>query len=273
MLASRILTATALLGLFLAALFFFPYPVWTALITSAVALAAWEWGALAALAAAPRLAYAFSMGTLVALLGWMGESPGSSLPRAVFTTATLFWLVAVPVWFVRGWPRLSLPALLGAGALVLVPAGVAAVVLRRGSPAELLLVLAAVWLADSAAYLAGRRWGRRKLAPVMSPGKTWEGLGGALVAVALGGALLQAAGVGHLFWARGLWITLILVALAAVSVLGDLFESAVKRHAGVKDSGTLLPGHGGVLDRIDSLTATLPVAGLLAGLARPLGGP
>ncbi|GIX26595.1 phosphatidate cytidylyltransferase [Pelomicrobium sp. G1] len=272
-LASRVLTAAGLLGLFLAALFFFPYPAWTALIASAVALAAWEWGALAGAAAVSRLVYALGIGALVALLGWTGAGPGSPIPWAVFTAATLFWLVAVPAWFARGWPRLPLPVLLGAGALVLVPAGVAAVVLRGGSPAELLLVLAAVWVADSAAYLVGRRWGRRKLAPVISPGKTWEGLMGALVAVALGAILVQTAGAVRVFWAEGLWITLLLVALAAVSVLGDLFESAVKRHAGVKDSGTLLPGHGGVLDRVDSLTAALPVAGLLAGLARPIGGP
>lgn len=272
MLASRLLTAAALLGLFLTGLFFFPLSAWTALIAGTVALAAWEWWALVGARAGSRFVYAVSIGSLVALLGWVEKGQGGMLSWTVFAAASLFWLVAVPAWFARGWPRLPLPLLLGAGVLVLAPAGVAAIVLRGESPAGLLLVLAAVWVADSAAYLVGRRWGRRKLAPAISPGKTWEGVIGALVAVTLGSALIQVTGAERVFWAEGLWITLVLPALAAVSVLGDLFESAVKRHAGVKDSGTLLPGHGGVLDRVDSLTAALPLAGLLAGFARPISG-
>jgi len=118
-----------------------------------------------------------------------------------------------------------------------------------------------VWVADIAAYFAGRAWGRHKLAPSISPGKTWEGVGGAVVGVmayGVGGALV--AGISPL--AKLVWAPL-LVALTAVSIVGDLFESMIKRQAGVKDSSNLLPGHGGFLDRLDSQTSTLPLAALI----------
>jgi phosphatidate cytidylyltransferase len=133
----------------------------------------------------------------------------------------------------------------------------------QARPAQLLFVLGVVWIADSAAYLTGRRFGHRRLAPTISPGKTWEGLAGAGIAVAVYYAL---AGLGDIarsnVWSgSGGWIAVLLVAV--MSVEGDLFESWMKRLAGVKDSGNLLPGHGGLLDRIDGLTASLPVAALL----------
>jgi phosphatidate cytidylyltransferase len=137
-------------------------------------------------------------------------------------------------------------------------------------PLRLLMVLGLVWVADTAAYLAGRAFGKRKLAPAISPGKTWEGAAGALVASA----------IYAIIWAQfdprlatlvqgAAWLPYLsgAVLLCAVSIVGDLFESAAKRRAGVKDSGRLLPGHGGMLDRIDSATATLPVALLLVQAA------
>jgi phosphatidate cytidylyltransferase len=139
---------------------------------------------------------------------------------------------------------------------VILPAALAFVILR---PLEVLLVLLLVWIADTAAYFVGRAWGRHKLAPGISPGKTWEGaLGGTA------GALVYAIILGT-FIEGLLWVPYLLAAalLAVLSIVGDLFESAVKRQAAVKDSGTLLPGHGGILDRIDSATAALPVAALL----------
>jgi phosphatidate cytidylyltransferase len=129
--------------------------------------------------------------------------------------------------------------------------------------------MATVWIADIAAYFFGRRFGRRKLAPNVSPGKTWEGLYGALAATAVyAGAWIglfrgaTPAAVRDLPWSP-VWMIILLEALAVLSVLGDLFESAMKRQAGLKDSGSLLPGHGGVLDRIDALTPVLPVAALV----------
>jgi phosphatidate cytidylyltransferase len=131
----------------------------------------------------------------------------------------------------------------------------------------LLAVLATVWLSDTAAYFAGRRFGKRKLAPAISPGKTWEGVAGALAAVTL--YALAWAGLGSPASmpvapdgtrSGALWIVPVLLALAVAGMIGDLFESLIKREAGVKDSGTLLPGHGGMLDRIDALLAMLPLA-------------
>jgi phosphatidate cytidylyltransferase len=126
-----------------------------------------------------------------------------------------------------------------------------------------LYLLVLIWTADSGAYFAGRRWGRRKLARHVSPGKSWEGVAGALV---LGGGFALACGAGFGYAGPALALfTLIGLATVAVSVLGDLFESLVKRYRDVKDSGGLLPGHGGILDRIDSLTAAAPF--FAAGIA------
>jgi phosphatidate cytidylyltransferase len=147
--------------------------------------------------------------------------------------------------------------LLGMGCLLLAWLAVVWLHARTNGPELLLSVLVLVWLADSAAYFAGRAWGRHKLAPVISPGKTLEGLGGALAMAALLGAGL---GYGGLLPGQGMAsLVPVFLAIALVSVAGDLAESAVKRQAGVKDSGQLLPGHGGVLDRIDSLIAAAPV--------------
>jgi len=156
------------------------------------------------------------------------------------------------------------------GWMVLIPTGLAMMDLRATSPWLLLGIMALVWVADVAAYFAGRRFGKNKLAPSISPGKTWEGVLGAVLGVSLFVALAGCfSGLVHgypnflmLIFVSWLWV--------ALSVIGDLFESAVKRQAGVKDSGALLPGHGGMLDRIDALTSTLPMAALallLKGIA------
>jgi len=149
------------------------------------------------------------------------------------------------------------------GVVVLVPAGLAMASL---GPLHLLMVLGLVWVAETAAYLAGRAFGKRKLAPAISPGKTWEGAAGALVASVIYAIIWTQFDPGLVALVQGAaWLPYLAgaVLLCAVSIVGDLFESAAKRRAGVKDSGSLLPGHGGVLDRIDSATATLPVALLL----------
>ncbi len=175
-------------------------------------------------------------------------------PQPTLVLAAAFWVVAVPFWMwigVSPRPRL----LLACGFVVILPAAIAMATLRGQ---EVLAVLVLVWIADSAAYFSGRRWGRRKLAPSISPGKTREGaLGGVLGAMAY--AIICGTFLKELAWAPYLAAAAV---LAVLSILGDLFESAVKRQAGVKDSGSLLPGHGGILDRIDSATAVLPVAAL-----------
>lgn len=135
----------------------------------------------------------------------------------------------------------------------LFPTWLALVSMRGISPWLLLVVMAAVWIADSTAYFAGRRFGKHKLAPQISPGKTWEGVLGAWLGVSLYGVILCYS------LSLSYWTIVGLLGITVLSIMGDLLESLVKRQAGVKDSGSLLPGHGGVLDRIDGLTSTLPL--------------
>ena len=174
-----------------------------------------------------------------------------------FLLAAAFWLLLAPLWLWRGVAAEHQRLLALAGVPVLLPAGLAMVALPAP---QLLAVLALTWIADTAAYFAGTRWGRHKLAPSVSPGKTWEGAAGGLVGV-LVYAGIMAAMVEGIAWAPFLGTAAL---LAALSIVGDLFESAAKRQAAVKDSGALLPGHGGILDRIDSATSTLPIAAALA---------
>ncbi len=228
------------------------------LIAAVVGFGGHEWARLCKLGPAPAAGY----GTVCAVLCY--ASSLLLVPAAwIFTVATAFWVLAAPWWLARGDRRVPRGVDLGAGLVVLVPAGLASILLE---PAHLLMLLGLTWVADTGAYLAGRAFGRRKLAPGISPGKTWEGVAGGAVASiiyaiiwALFSPALQARVQGEI-WTFFLIGTMLLFAL---SVVGDLFESAAKRRAGVKDSGTLLPGHGGILDRIDSATAALPVGTLL----------
>ena len=180
----------------------------------------------------------------------------AGLQQAVFALAAFFWIVLAPLWMWRGVQPEQTTWIGAAGFAVLVPAALAMTSL---APMEVLLVLVLVWIADTAAYFVGRARGRRKLAPAISPGKTWEGAAGGLAGAALYAIILA------FFTDLGAWLVLVVTALflGMASIVGDLFESAVKRQAGVKDSGSLLPGHGGILDRIDSATATLPLAALV----------
>ena len=265
-LKQRVLTASVLLPLLLACLFMLPGRGWQLLSCLPIGLAAGEWAHLAGYGKRVRIAFigillASCLGFVAAFAsaGYAAEAVG--LSSLLLMAALMFWAIAVPLWLYRGW-RVKQPLLAGAvGWMVLVPAWLAAVHLQR-LPWLLLAVLLVVWVADIAAYFAGRRFGRRKLAPQISPGKTWEGVIGAFVAVLIYGSVasfvLQPSANIH-----DRLVTLIFVAaLTVLSMAGDLFESWIKRGAGVKDSGSLLPGHGGMLDRIDSLTAALPFAAL-----------
>ena len=255
MLKTRALTAAVLLAVFVSALFFLPKAGWIAFCGVLLGIAVWEWGALAGLAAPARIGYmAFLIGLFVSPL-YLEASSARELyaPAWVYLAAGVFWVLLVPLWMWRRQHVGGRVLLLAAGALILVSACAALVDLRGVRPSLLLAVLGTVWISDSAAYFVGRRFGRRKLAPSISPGKTWEGVAGALVAVGL--YALAWAGLG----APG-WILPVLLGLAVVGMIGDLFESLIKRQAGVKDSGTLLPGHGGILDRIDAPVAMLPLA-------------
>lgn len=213
-------------------------------------LAGLEWARLCRLNPVSGRIFAISVAAVFLVTAYL------HLHQPMFFLAGLFWIVIAPLWMWRGVRPQPAVGLGVAGFAVLVPAGLAMLVL---SPQEVLLVLVLVWIADTAAYFVGRAWGRRKLAPAISPGKSWEGAAGGLL-----GALAYA--IICRFFSEGIaWAPYLAAAalLAMVSIVGDLFESAVKRQAGAKDSGTILPGHGGILDRIDSATAVLPLAALL----------
>jgi len=251
-----------LIGALLAALFFLPRPWFAALVVAIVALAGFEWGRLCRPAGAAAWIYAGAMacGFVLLLLYMQIVLARLEIRHWCLILACLFWIFAVPLWLWRGVQARGLGV---AGFLVVLPAALAFAIME---PLEVLLVLLFVWIADTAAYFVGRAWGRHKLAPEISPGKTWEGAIGGTA-----GALVYAIICGTFF--EGLfWVPYLLAAalLAVLSIVGDLFESAVKRQAAVKDSGTLLPGHGGVLDRIDSATAALPAAALLWPYLRAL---
>jgi phosphatidate cytidylyltransferase len=253
----RILTAAVLLAGFAAALLLLDRDAFAVLVAAVVALGAHEWGRLAGLARVQVLAYAAACLLLYGLLR------GAPFTDYILWAAALFWVAGVPWWLASGVTAGRRIFLLAAGVAVLVPAALAMAALP---PRYLLMALGLVWVADIAAYFAGTAFGRHKLAPAISPGKTWEGVAGGAIGCVIYAIIwatfdpqLRARVQGE-FWIPFLAGTLLLCAL---SVLGDLFESALKRQAGAKDSGRLLPGHGGVLDRIDSATATLPAALLL----------
>ncbi len=263
MLKQRIITAVFLVALFIGVLFYLPAVYVPIALAVIVALAAWEWGGLMRLDQVARWLYA----SILLLFCWQILIGAPDLADAIFGISALFWLLVAPLWFRFKW-ALSGNDAFGyvLGALVILPMWLAMIVLFRVGPMLLLAVMAIVWVADISAYFAGRRFGRHKLAPSISPGKTWEGVAGAAAGVMLyGGVLLNFSPLGD-HWSVGPLATIgVLVVLTAVSVAGDLFESLLKRQAGIKDSSQLLPGHGGVLDRVDSLTSTLPLAALLLG--------
>lgn len=262
MLKTRVITALCLAAGLLAALFLLPLSASAALFAVVIGLGAWEWAGLLRAGGRARQIYAWL--TLAPCLALYLFGMPAAVTGILWSVALGFWLVLAPLWFSRGWALK--PDLKGflLGWLLLVPSWAAMVMLQRRSPLLLLAAMSLVWVADIAAYFAGHTWGRHKLAPTISPGKTWEGAAGALLAVVLYGLILGAA-LGRLNQLRQFALAAAALALAtAVSIVGDLFESLAKRQAGVKDSSALLPGHGGVLDRIDSLTSTLPLVALAA---------
>jgi phosphatidate cytidylyltransferase len=217
-----------------------------------------------------RATYAVFIVVSALALGFLAPAAAGMREDAdlwVYGLSCAFWVGVAPFWVGARWTTRN-PVLLGvAGWIALVPMWLALVRLQA-SPWALLLFLSIVWIADTAAYLAGKRWGRHKLAPLVSPGKSWEGVFGAVFALAIYYAVLWSivpAGERYFHASPGIVIFAVVLAL---SIEGDLFESWMKRQAGVKDSGNLLPGHGGLLDRIDGLTSTLPAAALAFYLTR-----
>ena len=272
MLLTRVITALAILPVVLGMLFFAP-PAWWALFMLVIALlACWEWSRMCGLTPVGQGLYLVTSGAIGAFLWlmYLRVVPGNFAAMALtcFIIATIFWIAGAPLWLAQRM-RPSPSTCAAAGWIVAWPAFLAFVVLHDTSPWLLLAVAALVWVADIAAYFAGKRFGRHKLAPAVSPGKTWEGVVGALAGVVFYGVVLAWIANTHdtpltpLFdGGEAIVVIVAMLGLTALSVVGDLFESWMKRGAGLKDSSRLLPGHGGVLDRIDALTSTLPVAAL-----------
>jgi phosphatidate cytidylyltransferase len=284
MLKQRIITAVLLLAVLLPALFWpTPWP-FALVVLVLLAAGAWEWGCLNGLRPAGAMACAGACLGLC-LVSWSAGLVDRPL--------TALWLLACACWVlggawvlrrgVPGWPALPQPLRLVGGVLVLWMAWLAVAQARAVGINFLLSVFVLVWVADVAAYFAGRAFGlrltQRRLAPAISPGKSWEGVWGGMVAVLLlalawrqADAAWQAS-VPSLYTVLasqgGVLLVTAVLFLVAMSVAGDLLESLVKRSAGVKDSSGLLPGHGGVLDRVDALLPTLPLAMMLYCLSYP----
>jgi phosphatidate cytidylyltransferase len=283
MLKQRVITAVVLLAILLPALFWRSPEPFMAVTLVLMAAGGWEWGRLNGFASGPSVVLGL---VLLALCGGAWFLGWAARP------SFLLWAIAGGAWVlagaalirggVEGWPKIPQAIRVVAGVLALWLAWLAVAQARVIGVNFLLSVLVLVWVADIFAYFAGRAFGlkftKRKLAPAISPGKSWEGVWGGMIGVvvlavawvmadaALGAAVpslySRLAAIG--------WPVLLIAVLflAAMSVVGDLVESLIKRSAGVKDSSQLLPGHGGVLDRVDALLPTLPLAMMLASIAR-----
>jgi phosphatidate cytidylyltransferase len=257
MLKTRIITAVVLVTSFSVALFKASDVTWALITLAATLVAVWEWSGLIKLNKPQMmfsLASALSIGLMLIFANYTEVGMyADELVFGLLAISAMFWIVLAPVWLIsrRKINHKLLMSILGMS--LLLATWVALNGLQNISPWLLLAVLSTVWLADSAAYFAGKKFGRHKLAPEVSPGKTWEGVAGAMLAVTLYGLLL----CYYLHISR--WLIVGLWLIVVLSVMGDLFESLLKRQAGKKDSSHLLPGHGGVLDRIDGLISTLPL--------------
>jgi len=260
-LKTRIITAAVLIGLLLAILLWLP-PFATKIAVTALVLAgAWEWSAFLKLQRrSGRILYVAAVAACLAMMWQL--TLAQPLCLLLLVVAVAWWVIAL-LWVIFA-PRHAAGWSAGlAGFLALTPAWVAMVRLRVDVPRGeqwLLFALCLVWAADIGAYFAGRSFGRMKLAPQVSPGKTWEGVFGGLAL-----ASLVALWGGWWFDEPALRFVPLCLGVVGFSIVGDLTESLMKRFAGVKDSGTLFPGHGGVMDRIDSLTSAMPA--LLLGLS------
>jgi phosphatidate cytidylyltransferase len=263
----RLLTAAVLIPLVVWAILRLPTPLFIAATGAFIALAVWEWTGLIPLRTLPA--------KILYLLGFAGIAGGAWFAlqqhpewlNDLLSVAVTWWLVAA-LWL--RWPQLGRGAAtfkFALAVLVLLPAWLALGALhgRAGQGPELaLFIFVLMWVADSGAYFAGKTFGRHKLAPRVSPGKTWEGVAGGLT-----GSALLAVFAGNWFgWSGERLLTFVALALACtvISIVGDLFFSLLKRQQNLKDTGHLFPGHGGILDRIDSLLAAVPV--FLYGLSK-----
>ena len=262
MLKTRILTAAVVLPLFLLALLYLQNVFWAAFLLALAVIGSREWCNLAGFSVRNTIIFMILTtligGELLFQLSDAAETDAyTKALMGIYVLSAFFWVGYVPFQLKQPCKITNVLALMMIGWLILIPTVLALYQLRAISPMLLLGFMGTIWISDTAAYFAGRAFGRRKLAYHISPGKTWEGVAGAMLAVMI------YALIWVFVFADGAYVgTLIplLIILATLGIMDDLFESLIKRQAGVKDSGSILPGHGGILDRIDALTAALPVA-------------
>jgi phosphatidate cytidylyltransferase len=275
MLLPRVLTALVLLAVLVPAMVTNHWWAWPMVTLVLLAVAAYEWGRLLSLAGAKSGRRYQSAQPVLLGLGVVAASLAYLYLRAttgfVPGDASWLWAGVTVLWFAGGLWRLSRPEASSGGYSVaffgLLACWVALFELHKFGVAWLLSSLAIVWVADIGAYFVGRQFGRRKLAPRVSPGKSWEGaIGGWILVLIMAWSLAAAPGFALTLNAQAvaLWSPLgaglVMSVLVVLSIIGDLFESLLKRQAGEKDSGWILPGHGGVLDRIDALIPAMPAA-------------
>ena len=272
MLKTRVITAIVLLAILLPALFAASPWYFAGLTVLLIGAAGWEWARLNGLVGMPAVALGVLLAVLCGAALWAGW--GDVPPRLIWWGAMLVWVLG-GAFAIRGgpaaWPQIPLPLRIVLGLALLWTAWLALAVAKATGINFILSTFCLVWAADIAAYFGGRAFGRRKLALAISPGKSWEGVwSGMLGALALAAFWLwldtsfrmdSPSLYTRLYGMFGtLGLVLVIVFLCALSVVGDLFESLVKRSAGAKDSSALLPGHGGVLDRVDALLPVFPIA-------------
>jgi phosphatidate cytidylyltransferase len=258
MLKTRIITALMLVAVFIPALFMLSNSYWAYGMLALALLALNEWAGMIQLLIKERAVY-LAIATIAGLvvlqmLTQQGFHWFFFQSLGIFFIAALFWTLIVPLWLARKWV-VNKYALALLGFLLMASVWVALICAKGADPRLLLALLATIWIADSAAYFAGKNFGKHKLAPSISPGKTWEGVLGAQIAVTVYGIVLYFTfNINNFAIFPALWL------ITSFGVIGDLFESMLKRQANMKDSGQILPGHGGILDRIDGIIPSLPIA-------------
>ncbi len=274
MLAQRIITAVILAPLMLAGIFLLPLNYFSVFIGAIVLLGAWEWGNLSGLnKTSSRLTYVMLMAVSIFLV-YLSKNYWPGWARFFLISGMVWWLIAI--YLVRSYPSAtslwsSRFVRLLMGFFILIPMWVGFYLLKSmpNNSLLILLLMLLIWGADIGAYFAGVKFGNRKLAPDVSPGKTWAGVFGGLgtcylIALVTG---LAISFTGTFTLTHWLWVISIVSLVVVISILGDLVESMVKRHRGIKDSSHLLPGHGGVMDRIDSMSAAVPIYALALSLS------
>ena len=262
MLKTRIITALILAAGFIPALFKLPNFYWAICMLLVTLLSLREWASMVGFNKTQIYGY-LAISVLLGLFVLARLLHNNShhfffQSLLIFSAAMFFWTLIVPIWLAKQFRLNNSIAKALLGWLLMLPLWLALICAKIVDPMLVLVLLATIWIADSAAYFAGKNFGKHKLAPTISPGKTWEGVAGALIAVTLFGLILRFGfDVNNAAIFPALWIT------TGLGVIGDLFESMMKRQANIKDSGDLLPGHGGILDRIDGIIPSLPIAILM----------